>query len=149
MRRARRPGSGEGVDARTWHPAKDLEWTALIKARSILQAVVWAEESPKALAPLVEEASCRPTATDTGLAWELHAENTGQAAVRAVLAWDTLRISSPGRLRPCANTDWRKFLIDHTPAHPRTSASVDLRPKKPPRHPGTGQPDARVFTGAM
>jgi len=69
-------------------PAKDLEWTALIKARSILQAVV-----------------------------------------RAVLACDTLRISSPGRLRPCANTDWRKFLIDHTPDHPRTSA--------------------RVFTGAM
>lgn len=73
-------------------PAKDLEWTALIKAQLILQAVVWGEESPKALAPLVEEASCRPTATDTGLAWELHAENTVQAAVRAVLAWDTLRI---------------------------------------------------------
>ena len=36
------------------------------------------------------------------------------AAVRAVLTWDVLRVTAPGRLRPCANSECRLFLIDHS-----------------------------------
>jgi predicted RNA-binding Zn ribbon-like protein len=31
-----------------------------------------------------------------------------------VLTWDALRVSVPGRLRPCANPECRQFLIDHS-----------------------------------
>jgi predicted RNA-binding Zn ribbon-like protein len=41
------------------------------------------------------------------------AEERGPA-VRAVLAWDELRRTSPGRLRPCENTECALFLIDHS-----------------------------------
>ncbi|MCV7074216.1 CGNR zinc finger domain-containing protein [Mycobacterium rufum] len=56
----------------------------------------------------------RPTASrhpDHGVDWRL-TESTG--ATRAVLAWDGLRITSPGRLRPCANDECRLFLIDRS-----------------------------------
>ena len=36
------------------------------------------------------------------------------AATRAVIAWDTLQISSPGRLRPCANDECHLFLLDRS-----------------------------------
>jgi predicted RNA-binding Zn ribbon-like protein len=45
-----------------------------------------------------------------GVSWELSAS----PAARAVLAWDALRINSPGRLRPCANDECRLFLIDRS-----------------------------------
>lgn len=116
---AQRDELGDQAAARAWMrergiPATDLEWTGLIKARSILQAVVWGNESPSALAPLVDAVAYRPKATHAGLTWELHVGNAGEAAARAVLVWDELRISSPGRLRSCANTDCRLFLIDRS-----------------------------------
>ena len=36
--------------------------------------------------------------------------------MRAVLTWDVLAKTSPGRLRPCANDECRLFLIDHSKA---------------------------------
>jgi len=35
-------------------------------------------------------------------------------AALAALAWDELRVESPGRLRSCANPECRLFLIDHS-----------------------------------
>ncbi|MGY2060258.1 CGNR zinc finger domain-containing protein, partial [Nocardia gipuzkoensis] len=49
-----------------------------------------------------------------GITWILELPEGRSAAARAVLAWDALRLSHPGRLRPCANSDCRLFLIDHT-----------------------------------
>ncbi|WP_371814821.1 CGNR zinc finger domain-containing protein [Mycobacterium sp. DL440] len=37
-----------------------------------------------------------------------------RGAPRAILAWDALRVASPGRLRACANPDCQLFLIDRT-----------------------------------
>jgi predicted RNA-binding Zn ribbon-like protein len=38
-------------------------------------------------------------------------------AVRAMLTWDRLRKTAPGRLRPCANEDCSLFLLDRSQAN--------------------------------
>lgn len=107
------------ASARAWMRERgvstaEAEWAALVKARSILQAVVRGEQSPATIQPLLDSVNLRPTATVGGLDWRLSVEGGASGAIRAVLAWDALRISSPGRLRPCANTECRLFLIDHS-----------------------------------
>src|ERR1700723_3669273 len=50
------------------------------------------------------------------VSWTLRVAPDRELAVRAVLAWDALARSRPGRLRPCANDECRLFLIDRTRA---------------------------------
>jgi predicted RNA-binding Zn ribbon-like protein len=105
--------------ARAWMRERGIaattaERAALIEARSILQAVVRGEQTPAALRPYLTAMTLQPTATDTGLDWHLTINGPTTGAVRAVLAWDALRISSPGRVRPCANPECRLFLIDRS-----------------------------------
>jgi predicted RNA-binding Zn ribbon-like protein len=90
------------------------EAAALLQARAALQKVVRGEAGPKALKRFVEDVRLRPVAGGDGLDWRLHVDGGGTGAARAVLAWDALRISSPGRLRPCANPECRLFLIDRS-----------------------------------
>jgi predicted RNA-binding Zn ribbon-like protein len=92
----------------------DRELTALLTARAILQAVVRGEQSPAALQNILDSVTLRPTATADGLNWRVALNDAATGAARAALAWDALRISSPGRLRPCANPECRLFLIDHS-----------------------------------
>jgi len=94
--------------------AVEAEWAALVAARSALQAVVRGEGTPATLQPFVAAVTLRPTAGDDGLDWRLTVEGEATGAARAVLAWDALRVSSPGRLRACANTECRLFLIDRS-----------------------------------
>jgi predicted RNA-binding Zn ribbon-like protein len=86
----------------------------LIAVRTALQAVVRGHQTPATLQPLLKGVCLFPKITDDGLAWTLAAGGTSEAAVRAILAWDALRISSPGRLRPCANPECRRFFIDRS-----------------------------------
>jgi predicted RNA-binding Zn ribbon-like protein len=95
-------------------PVRKAEWTALRQARRVLQAVVRGEQSPSTLQPILEHARLAPTAGDNGVAWRLTTDGDTTGAIRAVIAWDGLRISNPGRLRPCANTECRLFLIDRS-----------------------------------
>jgi predicted RNA-binding Zn ribbon-like protein len=95
-------------------PATEDEWRALLEARAVLQDIVLGDEPPAALARFVEGVSHRPSLDGDGLVWTLHTPAGRTAAARAVLAWDALRVSSPGRLRPCANAECRLFLIDHS-----------------------------------
>lgn len=106
----------EGVSWLAAHaqPASDDELRALIAARDALQAVVRGEEEPAALGPFVEGVGQRAGVDATGVTWELDLPEGRTAAARAVLAWDALRLSSPGRLRPCANPECRLFLLDHS-----------------------------------
>jgi predicted RNA-binding Zn ribbon-like protein len=90
------------------------EAAALLHARSALQKVVRGEAGPKTLKRFVEDIRLRPVVGGDGLDWRLDAEGGVTGAARAVLAWDALRISSPGRLRPCANSECRLFLIDRS-----------------------------------
>ena len=105
--------------ARAWMRAHgvaptDAELTALRDARSALQQVVRGEKTPAALQRFVDTIALRPTVSRDGVDWRLAVDEGRTAAVRAVLAWDALRVSSPGRLRPCANTECRLFLIDRS-----------------------------------
>jgi predicted RNA-binding Zn ribbon-like protein len=90
-------------------PAGDLR-----AVRDVLQAVVRGDGSPVSLTPFLGEVASRPAATADGLEWTLDGDSV---AVRAILAWDELRTASPGRLRPCANTECRLFLLDRSRAN--------------------------------
>ncbi|GHF76736.1 putative RNA-binding Zn ribbon-like protein [Amycolatopsis bartoniae] len=95
-------------------PASDDEWRALVDARAALQDVVRGDDVPASLAPFVEGVRATASFDGEGVAWALDLPEGRSAAARAVLAWDALRVSSPGRLRPCANPECRLFLIDHS-----------------------------------
>ena len=105
--------------ARAWMRAHGVaptkvELTALLDVRSVLQAVVRGERTPMALQRFVESVALRPTVSRDGVDWRLTVNEGTVGAVRAVLAWDALSVSSPGRLRPCANSECRLFLIDRS-----------------------------------
>jgi len=109
----------DSAAARAWMRAHDIavtkgEEAALLDARSVLQKVVRGEAGPKALRRFVDEVRLRPVATVDGLDWQVDVDGGTTGAARAVLAWDALRITSPGRLRPCANDECRLFLIDRS-----------------------------------
>jgi predicted RNA-binding Zn ribbon-like protein len=95
-------------------PVSDDEWRALLDVRSVLQDVVRDGTSPASLAPFAEGVTARASLAGEGIAWILDVPEGRSTAARAVLAWDALRASSPGRLRPCANPECRLFLIDHS-----------------------------------
>lgn len=109
-------GLADSAEAKVWMRAHDVadtkaELVALRQARSTLQEVVRGQTGPKALKRFVDDVRLRPVAGDDGLDWRV---DGATGAARAVLAWDALRISSPGRLRPCANDECRLFLIDRS-----------------------------------
>ncbi|HTU76564.1 MAG TPA: CGNR zinc finger domain-containing protein [Trebonia sp.] len=90
------------------------EWGSVVAARSALQDVVRGVAAPAALAPWVDGVRLDATLAGEGMTWTLGLPERRSAAARAVLAWDALRATSPGRLRACANPDCRLFLIDHS-----------------------------------
>jgi predicted RNA-binding Zn ribbon-like protein len=112
-------GLADPVAARAWMRERgiaptDDELTALLDARSLLQQVVRGDARPSVLERFVEAAVLRPQVDGDGLDWRLVVDDAPEGAARAVLAWDGLRISSPGRLRSCANNECRLFLIDRS-----------------------------------
>jgi len=90
------------------------EWEAAREARDVLQALVRGEAEPDALAPLLDGVVRRPAVTADGVEWTVEVVDSRRPAVRAVLAWDAVHRTSPGRLRPCANDECALFLIDHS-----------------------------------
>lgn len=116
---ARRDQLADADAGRRWlaahgQPASDDEWRAVLDVRSVLQDVVRGDEAPAALARFVDGVSYRASLAGEGIAWTPDLPEGRSAAARAVLTWDALRVSSPGRLRPCANPDCRLFLVDHS-----------------------------------
>src|SRR5262245_34099458 len=95
-------------------PASDDEWRAVLEVRTALQNVVRGNASPAPVARFVEGVSYRASLSGEGIAWTLDLPEGRSAAALAVLTWDALRVSGPGRLRPCANTECQLFLIDHS-----------------------------------
>lgn len=95
-------------------PESDAELVALLDARRTLQDVVRGDAGPGSLGRFVDGVRRRAGFDGDGVTWTLDLPAGRSGAARAVLAWDELRVSSPGRLRPCANPDCRRFLIDHS-----------------------------------
>ncbi|WP_326834669.1 CGNR zinc finger domain-containing protein [Amycolatopsis rhabdoformis] len=106
-------------DALRWlaahgQPATEAEWRTLLDLRPLLQEVVRGHEPPSAVARFVEGVGYHAALGEGGIDWSLHAPPGRSAAASAVLGWDALRES--GRLRPCANPECRRFLVDHSKA---------------------------------
>ena len=95
-------------------PVSEQEWQALLDVRSTLQDVVRGDEAPTSLGRFVDGVCYGAALVGDGVSWTLDLPEGRSAAARAVLAWDALRVSSPGRLRPCANPECQLFLIDHS-----------------------------------
>jgi len=98
---------GRGTDAELGH---------VREVRAMLQAVVRGERPAEVLAPALRGAALRPAIRDDEITWTLSVAPERELAVRAILTWDALAKSNPGRLRPCANDECRLFLIDHSRA---------------------------------
>jgi predicted RNA-binding Zn ribbon-like protein len=95
-------------------PASADEWRALLDVRTVLQDIVRGNADPAAAAPFVLDVSSRAAFVDGGIVWAPELPDGRTAAAQAVLAWNELAQSSPGRLRPCANPECQLFLIDHS-----------------------------------
>lgn len=86
----------------------------LVRAREALQDVVRGTRPETSLAPLLKGVASRPRLSSEGVSWELDAPADRRLAVEAVLAWSEARQALPDRLRPCANSECRLFLIDRS-----------------------------------
>ncbi|GAB3165742.1 CGNR zinc finger domain-containing protein [Amycolatopsis stemonae] len=106
--------SGRAWLAAHGQPATEDEHRALLEARAVLQGIVRGDDVPASAARFVDAVSYRASFGEDGVEWVLDVPPGRSAAARAVLAWDALAKSSPGRLRPCANPECRLFLIDHS-----------------------------------
>ncbi len=95
--------------------AAEREW--LRTTRDTLQAVVRGESGPDALLPLLSGVRKVPRVVDARLEWAVEVETERRLAVELVLEWARLQTSSPGRLRPCANSECRLFLLDRSRAN--------------------------------
>ncbi|MFI5610153.1 CGNR zinc finger domain-containing protein [Amycolatopsis sp. NPDC051903] len=93
-------------------PESAGEWRTLLDVRSALQDVIRGDADPRAVGRFIDGVGYRARLGDEGVEWSLDAPAGRAAAARAVFTWDQLRHS--GRLRPCANPDCRRFLIDHS-----------------------------------
>ena len=80
--------------------------------RDDLQRVVRMEADAAVLTRYLSDARQVPDIGADGVAWSLEADWPAQL----VLAWGELERDMPGRLRPCANEECRKFLIDRSRA---------------------------------
>ena len=110
------------VRARDWLAAAggrgtETELRHVLRVRQSLQAVVRGQQPAAVLAPELEDVTSVPAIDDGRVGWTLSVAPDRKLAVRAVLAWDALAGSAPGRLRPCANDECRLFLIDRSKAN--------------------------------
>ncbi|MFB6704074.1 CGNR zinc finger domain-containing protein [Streptomyces sp. NPDC056333] len=105
--------------AEAWQRAHGGSGTAdehrhLVQARDALQDVVRGSRPATSLAPVLEGVTSRPQVSSAGVSWDLDARKERLMAVRAVMTWSALQKATPGRLRPCANPDCRRFLLDRS-----------------------------------
>jgi predicted RNA-binding Zn ribbon-like protein len=89
---------------------------ALRSLRGDLQAVLRGERPPQVLAPLLDGVARHPEIGDEGLRWRLDVPEDRALLVRIVLAWADVTERLPGRLRPCANSECNRFLLDRSRA---------------------------------
>ncbi|MFF2625215.1 CGNR zinc finger domain-containing protein [Kitasatospora griseola] len=93
------------------------ELALLRETRDVLQDVVRGQRPPTALGPLLEGVHQTPDITSDGLRWTVGTPPHARLAVEAILAWAATEEQAPGRLRPCANSECRLFLLDRSRAN--------------------------------
>jgi predicted RNA-binding Zn ribbon-like protein len=112
---------GDRERARGWLTSvgglgSEAERRHVLEVRAVLQSVVRGEQPPDVLSSGLAGAALHPAISAGEIIWTLSVEPDRELAVRAILAWDALAKTSPGRLRPCANDECRLFLIDRSKA---------------------------------
>ncbi|MYV63711.1 hypothetical protein GTW37_35700 [Streptomyces sp. SID4931] len=120
----------DGVPTDLWQDERELsrwasrygggapaEQACLRRTRGALQAVVRGESGPDVLIPVLAEVRKVPRLDAGRLEWHLEVEAERRLAVELVLAWARVQEESPGRLRPCANSECRLFLLDRSRAN--------------------------------
>ncbi|MFJ3407341.1 CGNR zinc finger domain-containing protein [Promicromonospora sp. NPDC090134] len=129
---------GERVDeladsraAASWATARDgagsaEEAAALRRVRDVIERAVRDGAGPQALAAEVERIVLRPRVRDGVVRWEQQASPEERLAARALLAWVAIGERYPGRLRPCANPECRRFLLDRSNANTARWCSMAL-----------------------
>jgi predicted RNA-binding Zn ribbon-like protein len=95
----------------------DGELHHVLRARQALQAVVRGEQSPQVLASEIDGVTSVAAIAGGRISWTVDVPAERRLAVRAILAWGALASQSPQRLRPCANSECRLFLLDHSKAN--------------------------------
>ena len=91
-----------------------LQVRAVRGARNALQEIIRSGAPITDLLPHLAGVARRPSLVDGAIRWGLEAAADDLPAARLVVAWSELSEEMPGRLRPCANPDCTKFLIDHS-----------------------------------
>jgi hypothetical protein len=99
------------VDGRIVETLHDRETARL---RDELHAVIRGEKEPAILSRHLARVRRRPVVTASGIEWVLEAPEQARARAELVLEWARIAEELPGRLRPCANPECNKFLIDHS-----------------------------------
>ncbi|MFP3465366.1 CGNR zinc finger domain-containing protein [Leifsonia sp. SIMBA_070] len=99
------------VDGRIVETLDDPETARL---RDALHAVIRGEAEAGVLSPYLEGVRRRPVVTSSGIEWVLDAPEPARGRAELVLEWARVQEELPGRLRPCANPECNKFLIDHS-----------------------------------
>ncbi|GAB7036581.1 MULTISPECIES: CGNR zinc finger domain-containing protein [Catenuloplanes] len=97
-----------------WPDLTDDDRRRLRTARDLLQDVIRGRRPVTALAPLLDGVRSVPSVTADGVEWAVDARGAHALVVDAVLAWDELHRTAPGRLRPCANDECELFLLDRS-----------------------------------
>lgn len=113
---------GEREQAREWGRAHGgtgtgAEVEVLREVRGRLQDVVGGRLPATALEPFLRGACLVPHAGLGGVGWSLEVAEDRRAAATLVLTWGRLQEQLPDRLRPCANTECRLFLLDRSRAN--------------------------------
>jgi predicted RNA-binding Zn ribbon-like protein len=91
-----------------------LDDPQLAALRDDLQAVIRGEAEPGVLAGYLDGVRQRPVLDRGGLEWVLEGPLAELGRAELVLEWARVQRELPGRLRPCANPECSKFLIDHS-----------------------------------
>lgn len=108
-------------DAATRELAADLggdltpdSLTVLRSVRDDLHRIIRGESDASVLQRHLDGVVGRPVMDGGVVAWQPDASGTAAMGLTLVLAWTDLVTRFPGRVRPCANTECSKFLIDHS-----------------------------------
>lgn len=94
--------------------AETLDDPAIAGLRDELHAVIRGEADAEVLARHLARVRRRPVLSGEGIEWVLDAPEDVRERAELVLEWARVQKELPGRLRPCANPDCNKFLIDHS-----------------------------------
>jgi hypothetical protein len=91
-----------------------LDDPAMARLRDELHSVIRGDADAEILSRYLTRVRRRPAVTSAGIEWVLDAPAEVRERAELVLEWARVHQELPGRLRPCANPECNKFLIDHS-----------------------------------